>query len=378
MTNKKPEANYLIASRTILLLSALTILASCALPRTGPNKREIFAGSVLKGGTTHIVEVNDEVNQLSKHVPDLGFPKSFTNAGVLGADTIAPGDILALNIWENVDNGLFSAGSPPPSQAQVDGSGYIYVPFAGRIKAAGNSPETVRRIITEKLSEQTPDPQVQIARTTGSGSTVTITGKTGQGVFPIERATRRLSSMLSAAGGTTVEPETAQVRVLRGNQSGTAWYNDLFTNPKLDIALRDGDRILVEADPRSFTILGATGQTVVPFLTRDVSALEAIAQVGGLNTSLADPTGVFVFRDENQNTARRVLGDDNLVGSQRLAYSLNLTEPNGLFLARDFALRDGDTVFVTESPFIQWQKALFAVTGSLSSVNALGATAGVQ
>ena len=178
--------------------------------------------------------------------------------------------------------------------------------------------------------------------------------------------------MLASAGGPTVEPEVAQVKVLRGSTSGTVWFNDLFENPKFDIPLRDGDRILVEADPRSFTALGATGaQSVIPFETRDLSALEAIAQVGGLQTNAADPTGVFVFRNEPEAIAKQVLGRDDLIGTQRLVYLLNLTEPNGLFLARDFLIRDGDTVYVTEAPFVQWQKTIGAITGAAQSADSL-------
>jgi hypothetical protein len=32
-----------------------------------------------------------------------------------------------------------------------------------------------------------------------------------------------------------------------------------------------------------------------------------------------------------------------------LIYVLDLTEPDGMFNARDFAIRDGDTVYVTEA-----------------------------
>ncbi len=32
--------------------------------------------------------------------------------------------------------------------------------------------------------------------------------------------------------------------------------------------------------------------------------------------------------------------------------------PTGVFLARDFVIRDGDTVYVTEAPFVQWQKTI--------------------
>ena len=92
--------------------------------------------------------------------------------------------------------------------------------------------------------------------------------------------------------------------------------------------------------------------------------------VGGLSSNLADPTGVFVLRDEPQSVASRVLGKE-VYGDQRMAYVLDLTRANGLFLARDFLIRDGDTVYVTEAPYVQWQKTLGAITGSAATANSL-------
>jgi polysaccharide biosynthesis/export protein len=48
-----------------------------------------------------------------------------------------------------------------------------------------------------------------------------------------------------------------------------------------------------------------------------------------------------------------------------------LTQPNGMFLARDFQIRDEDLLYVTEAPFTQWDKTIAALTGSLSTVNRL-------
>ena len=94
-----------------------------------------------------------------------------------------------------------------------------------------------------------------------------------------------------------------------------------------------GDRIIVEEDRRSFTALGATtGQSRVPFNKRDMSALEAIATVGGLDGRSADPTGVFVFRDEPAEVANRVLGRFDLVGPQRMAYLLEPHAAGGAVL----------------------------------------------
>ncbi|MGB8622456.1 MAG: polysaccharide biosynthesis/export family protein [Paracoccaceae bacterium] len=368
-------------ARVLVLFALVVSVAACGLPRSGPNKREIYQGSVQKKGDAFIVSVNDRVTRATSVVPALGFSSALKNAAVVGSDTIHPGDVLGLTIYENVDDGLLANKGVKESvlnQVQVDGSGFIFIPYAGRIRAAGNSPERLREIITEKLDAQTPDPQVVVRRMAGDGATVSIVGGVAaQGVYPIERPTRTLSAMLAKAGGVTIKPEVAQITLIRGDKRGKIWFQDLYDHPELDIALRGGDRILVEQDTRAFTAMGATGaQSRVQFQTQTLSAIEAIAQVGGLQTNLADPTGVFVFRNEPAEIANAVLGRDDLTGEQRFVYVLNLTEPTGMFEARDFVIRDGDTVYVTEAPFVQWSKTLSAITGTANSANTLNTAAG--
>lgn len=328
----------------------------------------------MRDGDAFVLLVDDRVNLVASVTPALGFSAGFRNASELGSDTIRAGDILGLTIWENVrDPLLVPAGQNATvlEEVQVDGSGFIFVPYAGRIRAAGITPEAIRRIITTKLEEQTPDPQVQVRRLAGDGSTVSVVGAVGaQGVYAIERPTRTLTAMLARASDVTVQPEIAQVTVVRGNHSDSIWFEDLYDHPGHDIALRAGDRIFVEQDTRSFTALGATGaQSRVAFESQTISAIEAIAQVGGLNTDLADPTGVFVFRDEPEEIAKQLLGRTDITGTQRVIYVLDLTEPNGMFMARDFAIRDSDTVYVTEAPFSQFNKTISAVFGTLGSVS---------
>ena len=364
------------------LVVTLGLVASCGLPRSGPNKAEIFSGSVLEQGDAFVLVVDDRINRIAAVTPALGFSAGFQNASVVGSDTIRAGDVLGLTIWENVADGLLvptGQNATVLEEVQVDGSGFIFVPYAGRVKAAGNTPEAVRRIISNKLGEQTPDPQVQVRRLAGDGATVAIVGSVGaQGVYPIERPTRTLASMLARAGGVAISPEIAQVTVVRGDHSGSIWFEDLYDHPGHDIALRGGDRIIVEQDTRSYTALGATGtQDRITFESQTLSAIEAIAQVGGLSSNVADPTGVFVFRNEPEEIAKQLLGRNDITGTQRMVYVLDLTKPNGMFMARDFAIRDEDTVYVTEAPFVQFNKTISAITGSLTAANSVSTAAGL-
>ena len=369
-------------ARAAALVVLVGAVAACGLPRTGPNKKEIFAGSVLREGDAFVVTVNSRVAKTTAVTPSLGFSDSFLSAGRIGSDVISAGDRLSITVYENVkDDPLLGNSGQRLSQLselQVDGEGFIFIPYAGRVRAAGASPEDLRIEIAKKLDPQTPDPQVIVQRVAGDGSTVTISGSAGaQGVYPIERPTRTLSAMVARAGGVTIDPETAIVRVTRNGQTGKVWLLDLYENPQLDIALRAGDQIVIEEDTRAFVALGATGaQNRVPFESQNLSAIEALAIVGGLNTSLADPTGVFVFRNEPAEIANAVLGRNDLTGAQRMIYVLDLTQPTGMFEARDFLIRDGDTVYVTEAPYVQWQKTIGAVTGTASAANSLASATG--
>lgn len=95
-------------ARMLALMVLVTGVATCGLPRPGPNKKEIFAGSVLKDGDAFVVSVNDHVTRATSVIPSLGFSSKFRGAGVVGSDDIRAGDVLGLTIWENVDDGLLA------------------------------------------------------------------------------------------------------------------------------------------------------------------------------------------------------------------------------------------------------------------------------
>ena len=361
-------------SRAALAALALVALGlgACTQPRPGPTQAEIFSGSVLREGDAFIVAVGNRVNQALNTPQARSLPDGLRRGQVLSGDHVRVGDTITVTIFENVPEGLLSTTETRGArltEVQVDSEGFIFVPFAGRIRALGQTPEGLRGAIAAQLDEQTPDPQVYISREVGDGSTVSVVGRVGsQGVFPIERSNARLTSMIAAAGGVTSPIEATMITLVRGAHRGRIAMDDLARHPELDIALRGGDRIFVEADTRRYTVLGATGeQNLLAFETPTLTAVEALARVGGLDPTRADPTGVFVFRNESEAISRRLLGRADLVGDQRMVYVLDLTQPNGLFHARDFQIRDGDTIYVTEASAVTWNRQIATISGTLGA-----------
>ena len=135
-------------ARAAALVVLVGAVAACGLPRTGPNKKEIFAGSVLREGDAFVVTVNSRVTKATAVTPSLGFSGSFLSAGRIGSDVISAGDRLTITVYENVkDDPLLGNSGQRLSQLselQVDGEGFIFIPYAGRVRAAGASPEDLR------------------------------------------------------------------------------------------------------------------------------------------------------------------------------------------------------------------------------------------
>ncbi|MHA1128420.1 MAG: polysaccharide biosynthesis/export family protein [Alphaproteobacteria bacterium] len=367
--------NFSRVLRLAILPVACLFLVSCGLPSSGPSVKDIQDSSVENGGDLHIVDVSAAIMLASAREQSSGFSQTFRGVGVVSVDRIHPGDTLTITIWENVENGLFATlGSNVTTlpAMQVDQLGNIFIPYAGTVKASGYTPNDLRLKITDLLDGQTPDPQIEVRREAGNGATVSILGGVGgQGVYPIEASSRRLTGMLANAGGITLDPGVVKITVRRGANVGEIWFQDLLDNPANDIPLRAGDKILLEKDERYFISMGTTGQRRISFETHNPTVLEALAAVGGLRATSSNAKGIFVFRDEPAAIANRVLGRTDLIGPQQFAYLIDLTAQSSMLVAGKFPIRDEDTIYVTEAPYVKWRTLLFTVIGALNATSAL-------
>lgn len=365
-------------ARPALLAGLMLGVGACALPRSGPYYEEVTAAA-SEDLPYDVVRVTPAVVRATRIDERMGFGEAFRSVAPENTAAIARGDVLSITVWENIKQGLLNPegiGATRLPEAEVDERGMIFVPYIGAVRAAGRTVSQLRRTIQARLSEKTLNPQVGVFAAEGRGRVVSVQGRVRTpGLYPIERETERLLPMLARAGGVTEEPEVVLLKLRRGDQTGEIWVQDLYDEPANNVALRNGDALVAERDRRIFTALGAVGRpATVPFPVRELSADRAMGVAGGLVDGSADPTGVFIFREEPPRIAGKVLPGAAGGAPRRLVYLIDLTRPGGMFLAREFIMRDGDTLYVTTAPFTRWMKVLQSIapivtfTGSAKSL----------
>jgi polysaccharide export outer membrane protein len=272
---------------------------------------------------------------------------------------LAPGDLLTVRIWDAEDSSLLTSAGAQFSDIQnvmVSASGTVSLPYIDRVEVAGLSQDQARDLLQERLGTITPSGQVQLTVSQGRRNSVDMLGGvTKPGSYPLVERNLPLSSLLSAAGGVTPGLDNPQVQITRGRHVYRRPLKEVMGNPALDPALQGGDSILIEADPRSFTGLGAAGrEQVIRFDSESVTALRAVAMMGGLADSRADPRGILVLRRYPLDA----LSGPTPPPNPRVVFSFDLTGADGLFSADEFALQNGDIVLATQSPGTTTQRVL--------------------
>ncbi len=337
-------------------------LAGCGLPRGAGFQAEVLAASSVEtkdDGTVErtydfsVFEVTRETLPVLQSWPDLGARhyRWISDRQAATSMIIAPGDKLQLTVWDAEENSLLSGTgqrATPLQEVEVSSNGQIFVPYIGNLKVSGMAPETARQRIEEELTMTIPSAQVQLISAPGRANTANIvTGVAAPGIYPLEYRNVKLLDFLSLAGGVPADLINPQVKLARGSNVYGISYDRLLSNPALDTTVRGGDRIIVEPEDRTFLSLGATGtQAIHPFPQDEVSALDAMAIVGGVNPGRANPEGILVLREYD---ASQVRTDGSGPPMDRVVFTLDLTSADGLFSAAQFEIQPGDLVYGTES-----------------------------
>ena len=304
---------------------------------------------------------------------------------------IGIGDSVTVTVWEAAAGGLFSApalggvttgshSSVIPDQV-VARDGSITVPYAGRIRVVGLTPPQVESAIVERLSGKAIEPQALVSVSRNISNTVTVTGEVTAGArVPLTTRGDRILDVIASTGGLRASVHETFIALTRGNLTVQVPMQALLTRPQENIFMRPGDILTVVRDPQTFTAFGATGRNaLVTFDAIGISLEEAVAKAGGLLDFQADPQGVFLLRVEPAAIARQLNPDYPIAPGQpfvNVVYRINLKDAGTYFLARRFAVRNKDVIYVASSPSSELQKALalFSTVTSPAYTAAAGAT----
>lgn len=337
-----------------IYLALLTGLAGCAtLPSSGPTGGQIEKSAVaLQDGTPiQLVQIKSGTD-----VPvPVDAPSPSTFLPVLAptpTNMVGPGDILDINIYE-AGVSLFSSGTGAGSLSQistmpgvqvqklpptrVDDQGNITIPYAGTMQVAGLTTGEIEATIRKSLKRLSQNPQVLVTLSQVITNSIIVGGEVAKpGRLVLQTNRESLSDVIALAGGYRGDSKDLMVRILRGNSSADIRINDMVEDPTLDVRIRPGDRLMLVDDPRTYSILGASGRVEqASFRRSSVSLAEAVATAGGTNPNLGNPAAIFLFRYVKDAEGKEV----------PIVYHINMMQTGSYFLAQKFTMQDKDVLY---------------------------------
>ena len=107
-------------------------------------------------------------------------------------------------------------------------------------------------------------------------------------------------------------------------------------------------------------MLGAAGNQGRVAISKRNCVLDALADAKGLDDQTADPRSVFLFTPAQAGVEGK---PDRLP----VVYQFDLTRPEQVALARDFSVREGQAIYISDAPFTQVQKVLSAFRVTMSA-----------
>lgn len=265
---------------------------------------------------------------------------------------IQPGDTVNIRIWDSSDNSLLTSPEQRDIELQgmeVSSRGTVFLPYVGDVSVTGMTPSLAREEIQAAMEAIVPSAQVQLALAEGRQNSVDLVGGVAApGAYPMPDRDYTVLSLIAAGGGVQTGMANPQIRLMRGGEIYGTSVSALLDRPQLDTRLRGGDRVFVEEDDRYFLSFGASGEEDLHRFTKDeMSAMDAVAIMGGVADNRADPKGLLILREYAPSA---LAAGQRGPRQTRVVFTVDLTSADGLFSARRFQVNPGDLLVATESP----------------------------
>lgn len=353
-------------------------LAGCA--STGP----MTSAVIQAGGTAQtdvVFEVVDLTYNNARTVADFRsaqLQRRFGTGAQVSTAVIGAGDVLEVVIYEAGADGLFSTAErkATPLSITVQPNGQASIPYVGSIRFAGRTVEQARLAIVDALQNKAIEPDATVMIAQNESRTVAVNGAVGApGIVPLKPAGNRITEVVAMAGGASQAPYDTSVTVTRGGVSAKVMLQLLLDSPGENIYAAPGDQIYLSHEPQTFTALGSTSQVgKIPFGSERLTLVEASAMAGGGDDNRADPKGYFVFRFEDAQVYRSLVGEvrfDELVaqgmrpdedGRYPIVYRIDMSRPQSLLTGQIFPINSRDVVYISRSPTVDFQRFIGLVS----------------
>lgn len=349
------------------------------MPRGAALQTEIFTESESENPTFQVVKVTRDITDQLATWPATGWHGHYHWFGAdHGPDSsvIQTGDLLTIVVWDNQDNSLLSGLDSkqtvlPPMT--VSAGGKIFMPYVGDVHVRGLSQPAARQRLQSALGEISPSAQVQLSVEQGRNNSVDmVSGVNKPGRYPLDNRNTKILTAFALGGGLSSNLRHPLVRLQRAGKTYETRADALLADPKRNVRLRGGDQISIVEDDRTFNVLGAAREeSVIYFEKEQMSAMEALSAMGGLNDDRADPRGILVLREYEADDLKPGMEGPDM---QQVVFTIDLTSADGLFAARQFQINPNDTLLATESPVASARTILSlfgSVVGAGATVNAI-------
>ncbi|KPG01691.1 sugar ABC transporter substrate-binding protein [Rhodopseudomonas sp. AAP120] len=358
----------------LLLLGSALALAGCGTitPASGPQSDDIKSQRTENGPNYELVKLSPEIIAiLHTHEPK-GLAGAFTDRRPPSQIVFGIGDIVSVTVFEAAAGGLFipaEAGVRPgnyvtiPDQA-IDNDGFITVPYAGQIPAAGRTALAIQNSIVERIRNRAIEPQAVVAMSTQRTSLISVLGEVNTPArYPASAAGAgdRVLDAITRAGGIKGQGFETWVMLEREGKRATVPFENLVMSPPNNIYVRPGDRIYVYREQQKFMAFGASGQSgEFNFDAWRINLGEAVGKAGGLLDNQADPGAVFLYRREPREVAAQLGIDVSRYRSDTIPviFSISFKDPGGFFLATKVMMKNQDIIYVSNAKSVEATKVL--------------------
>ena len=386
-----------------LVIGGAILTAGCGLgilPADGPNAIAVRTGTTWNGPPYGFVQLTPAVVQtLDEYGPQ-------TLTALFGDHRPPPeirfgiGDVVAVTVFEAAAGGLFipaEASVRPgnfvtlPNQP-IDTKGFISVPYAGLVPAAGKTPSQVEKEIVDRIKNRAIEPQAVVALVTQNTSLITVVGEVNNlitsqtGRIPAQPAGEHLLDVITRAGGLRDQGQDLWVVLERNGHRGSVPFGSLVYEPGNNIWAWPGDTIYLYMEPQTYLAFGASGlQGQFKFSAGSQSSAwrmtlaEAVAASGGLLDLHADPGSVFLYRREPRELAEKLGVDCSKMDGPTVpvVYAVSFADPAGYFLATKVQMHNKDVIFAANAQSVEIQKFTTFLNALISVPNNV-ATTGVN